>query len=136
MGADLAALCDEALLAAIRRMAGSQAATCSVTPDDFRVAELRVRPSALREAAVEVPQVSWDDVGGLAEVKAMLREAVELPFTHPTAMERLGASAPRGEQAWPCMAWQCLPGAFVGFSPFFILLAIRRSPAVWAAGLQ
>lgn len=96
VGADLAALCDEALLAAIRHMMATCSTACHVCLADFRAAKRRVRPSGLRETAVEVPRVSWEDVGGLHEVKAMLREAVELPFTNPAAMKRLGALAPSG----------------------------------------
>lgn len=45
----------------------------------------------MREVSVEVPKVSWDDVGGLSEVKAALREAVEWPRTEAAALARLGA---------------------------------------------
>ena len=44
-------------------------------------------------------QVSWDDIGGLADVKQQLKEAVELPFLHPDAVERLGIVPPKGEEA-------------------------------------
>ena len=46
-----------------------------------------------------VPQVRWEDVGGLEEVKQRLKEAVEWPFKNPEALERLGAQAPKGERA-------------------------------------
>ena len=52
-------------------------------PPHRRAAETRVRPSALREVAVEVPRVRWADVGGLQSVKQALREAVEWPHTAP-----------------------------------------------------
>mmetsp|Transcript_25804 Transcript_25804/g.66464 ORF Transcript_25804/g.66464 Transcript_25804/m.66464 type:complete len:815 (+) Transcript_25804:517-2961(+) len=67
-----------------------------VTKADFATAEARVRPSALRELAVEVPRVGWADVGGLDNVKQRLREAVEWPFRVPNALSRVGAQAPRG----------------------------------------
>ena len=67
-----------------------------VTLADFVSARRTVRPSALREVAVEVPKVSWSDVGGLEEVKARLREATEWAETRPDAMARLGATPPRG----------------------------------------
>lgn len=176
VAADLAALCSEAAMIALRRLVAEEAAsggsggagsssghsdTPHVTLMDFRAAETRVRPSALRELAVEVPkvsacfasvllgraasrvegcgqrlhllhslslqhpprvyppdvallpsqaascvqapavhtssaQVSWDDIGGLEEVKQRLKEAVELPFQEPEALARLGVVPPRG----------------------------------------
>ncbi|KAG2450863.1 hypothetical protein HYH02_004696 [Chlamydomonas schloesseri] len=56
----------------------------------------KVRPSIVRGAEVDIPPVSWDDVGGLDEVKRRLRQAVEWPLVHAAAFERLGLSAPRG----------------------------------------
>ena len=61
--------------------------------DDFRVAETQVRPSAMREVALEVPNVRWADVGGLEGVKQRLQEAVEWPQRHANALARLGAKA-------------------------------------------
>ncbi|KAF5843411.1 P-loop containing nucleoside triphosphate hydrolase protein [Dunaliella salina] len=80
---------------------GAHSAVCEpaelcVTKADFATAEARVRPSALRELAVEVPCVGWADVGGLDDVKQRLREAVEWPFRVPGALARVGAQAPRG----------------------------------------
>lgn len=57
----------------------------------MRAAQTRVRPSAMREVALELPAVRWADVGGLADVKQRLREAVEWPQRHPDALKRLGA---------------------------------------------
>ncbi|KAI8476766.1 MAG: P-loop containing nucleoside triphosphate hydrolase protein [Monoraphidium minutum] len=68
----------------------------SVEWRDFAAAQARVKPSALREVAVELPQVSWSDVGGLGDVKQRLKEAVEWPQRHPDALARLGATPPRG----------------------------------------
>ncbi|MCR4392100.1 MAG: CDC48 family AAA ATPase [Candidatus Acetothermia bacterium] len=67
-----------------------------VRREDFDRALKEVRPSAMREVMVEVPTVTWDDVGGLAEVKQLLREAVELPLTNPEAFRRLGITPPKG----------------------------------------
>jgi transitional endoplasmic reticulum ATPase len=50
----------------------------------------RVQPSALREIMIQVPNVGWDDIGGLEEVKQALREGVELPLTSPESFQRLG----------------------------------------------
>ncbi|KAL0025898.1 hypothetical protein WJX77_000494 [Trebouxia sp. C0004] len=67
-----------------------------ITLADFRVAETRVRPSAMREVALEVPKVRWGDVGGLDGVKQRLQEAVQWPHLHPEALARLGAQPPKG----------------------------------------
>ncbi|GAB4820356.1 hypothetical protein N2152v2_007402, partial [Parachlorella kessleri] len=105
--ADLAALCNEAALATLRRVqqqlsaergTGAALEGLCVTWADFAVAETRVRPSAMREVAVEVPKVRWDDVGGLDEVKQQLKEAVEWPFKNPDSLLRLGAQAPKGNK--------------------------------------
>lgn len=62
-----------------------------VTAEDFKAAETRVRPSGMREIAVEVPRVRWGDVGGLEGVKQRLQEAVQWPRQHAAALQRLGA---------------------------------------------
>ena len=72
-----------------------------ITLADFRVAETRVRPSAMREVALEVPKVRWGDVGGLDGVKQRLQEAVQWPHLHPEALARLGAQPPNGTNPLP-----------------------------------
>jgi transitional endoplasmic reticulum ATPase len=64
--------------------------------DDFKNAHRGIDPSAMREFFVEVPKVTWDDVGGLEDVKQQLREAVEWPLTQPEVFKRMGIVAPRG----------------------------------------
>lgn len=101
VAADLAALCNEAALTALRRIVAAQAGgdtdvPCRITLADFRAAETRIRPSAMRELAFEIPKVSWDDIGGLEEVKERIRESVELPFKEPEALRRMGVVPPRG----------------------------------------
>ncbi|KAL4451363.1 hypothetical protein ABPG77_009435 [Micractinium sp. CCAP 211/92] len=102
VAADLAALCSEAAVTALRRVVASNIrgcgseALCRVTLADFQAAETRTRPSAMRELAFEIPRVSWEDIGGLEEVKQRIREAVELPFKEPEALRRLGVVPPRG----------------------------------------
>merc|ERR1719320_2058298 len=56
----------------------------------------KVKPSAMREVMVEVPQVSWTDIGGLDDLKLKLKQAVEWPIKHPEMFIRMGISAPRG----------------------------------------
>lgn len=112
VGADLSALCKEAALLALHRAFGqSDGAGQSSNSDNplraqlppFRIelADLRramrgVRPSALRELAVEVPRVFWRDIGGQQALKQQLREAVEWPLAHPEAFVRLGIRPPKG----------------------------------------
>ncbi|HEV2044342.1 MAG TPA: AAA family ATPase, partial [Sphingomicrobium sp.] len=107
VGADLAALVREAALEAVRRILPKinlEDATIptevldalSVDSADFDNALKRVQPSAMREVMVEVPNVSWDDVGGLDEARDKLREGIELPLKHPGAFRRLGIRPARG----------------------------------------
>jgi transitional endoplasmic reticulum ATPase len=106
VGADLAALGREAAMRALRRylpefdldqpIPAEVIEKMEVTRDDFREALKDVEPSAMREFLVEVPQVTWDDVGGLDDIKRTLREAVELPLKDPDSFKRLGIRPPRG----------------------------------------
>lgn len=67
-----------------------------LTLTDLYQASRSIQPSALREVHVEVPKVSWSDIGGQVEVKNRLREAVEWPLTHPEAFIRMGIQPPKG----------------------------------------
>ncbi|KAG9455074.1 hypothetical protein H6P81_007978 [Aristolochia fimbriata] len=67
-----------------------------ITLDHFEVAKLKVRPSAMKEVTVEVPKVSWEDIGGQEEVKSQLKEAVEWPQQHHEAFQRVGIHPPTG----------------------------------------
>ncbi|XXG60483.1 hypothetical protein AAC387_Pa04g2383 [Persea americana] len=67
-----------------------------VTFDDFEKARMEVRPSAMREVMVEVPKVSWEDIGGQDEVKKQLIEAVQWPQKHQSAFKRVGIRPPTG----------------------------------------
>ena len=107
VGADLAALCREAALEAVRRimprlnLADDTIPTevldsLSVELRDFDNALKRVQPSAMREVMVEAPQIRWDDIGGLEEAAGRLREGVELPLKHPEAFRRLGIRPAKG----------------------------------------
>ncbi|GMH36902.1 hypothetical protein BSKO_04775 [Bryopsis sp. KO-2023] len=96
--ADLAALCREAGMNALRRIVSSDAKNTPVvvSENDLKRAQTVIRPSAMREIAVEVPNVRWDDVGGLADVKQQLKEAVEWPIKHASSLIRVGAKPPKG----------------------------------------
>jgi transitional endoplasmic reticulum ATPase len=106
-GADVAALCREAAMAALRRVLPAlDAGMASLSPEqllavhvameDFIAALHEVEPSALRELLVEVPEVTWDQVGGLERVKQELREIVEWPVQHAEVFRRAGVRPPRG----------------------------------------
>ena len=107
VGADLAALVREAALEAVRRIMPKIDLSketiptevldaLSVEARDIENALKRVQPSAMREVMVQVPQISWDDVGGLDEARDKLREGVELPLKHPGAFRRLGIRPAKG----------------------------------------
>ena len=107
VGADLAALTREAALESVRRimpkinledetLPPDVLDALSVEASDFDEALKRVQPSAMREVMVEVPNISWDDVGGLDAARDQLREGVELPLKHPEAFKRLGIRAAKG----------------------------------------
>ncbi len=93
VGADLEALCREAAMSRLRRVLPDvdfdlsaiphqQLDAMEVAMDDFSAALHEVQPSALREVAIEVPDVRWDAVGGLDDVKARLRAVFEWPLRH------------------------------------------------------
>ena len=99
MGADLAALCTEAALQCIREkmdvidldddeIDAEILASMAVTNDHFKTALGVSNPSALRETVVEVPNVTWTDVGGLEGVKRELQEVVQYPVEHPEVRSR------------------------------------------------
>jgi transitional endoplasmic reticulum ATPase len=107
VGADLEALCKEAAMSALRRilpeikleekmLPPEVLEKLQVTKEDFDNALKMVEPSAMREVLVEVPNVHWDDIGGLEDVKRELREAVEWPLKYPDAFKRMGIEPPRG----------------------------------------
>ncbi|XP_010136195.1 PREDICTED: spermatogenesis-associated protein 5, partial [Buceros rhinoceros silvestris] len=104
VGADLAALCKEAGLYALRRALGKRsnlldsevAGSVMIAFNDFLQGMKDVRPSAMREVAVDVPKVSWSDIGGLEDVKLKLKQAVEWPLKHPDSFIRMGIQPPKG----------------------------------------
>ena len=106
-GADLAALCRETAMKALRRylpeinleeerIPPSVLEKMEVQMDDFMNAFKEITPTVMREVAVEVPVVHWDEVGGLEEVKEKLKEAVEWPLKNPEVFKRLGVQPPKG----------------------------------------
>ena len=107
-GADLAALVKEAAMAALRRFLRTEKIDLNkpippdmlmklkVTKKDFIDAMKLVHPTLMREVLVEVPEVRWDDIGGLEDVKQQLREAIEWPLKSPEIFEKMGIRPPRG----------------------------------------
>ena len=102
VGADLAALCREAALQALRRVlkktpvAELNVSSIKVGLPDFAAAFREVEPSALRETVVSVPNVKWDEVGGLSNVKSRLIEAVEWPLRYGHLFAQAGLRPSRG----------------------------------------
>ncbi len=107
VGADLAALVRESAMKALRRylpeidleedtVPPEVLEKMEVTMEDFKFAIKEVEPSALREIYVEIPNVSWDSVGGLTEIKERLKESVEWPLTQPEKFKHFGIKPPRG----------------------------------------
>ncbi|KAK5817153.1 hypothetical protein PVK06_022076 [Gossypium arboreum] len=98
VGADLEALCREATMSAVKRStdAGEVPSVVSLTMDDWKLAKSVVGPSITRGVTVDIPKVSWDDIGGLKDLKKKLQQAVEWPIKHSAAFARLGISPIRG----------------------------------------
>ncbi|MBF1999333.1 MAG: AAA family ATPase [Synechococcales cyanobacterium M58_A2018_015] len=104
VGADLKALCQKAAYTALRRLVpslqGPLPATMTITQADFLHALKAIKPAVLRSVEIEVPHVSWDEIGGLEEIKQTLQESVEGALLYPELYQRLGAKTPRGILLW------------------------------------
>ncbi len=107
VGADLEYLCKEAAMKCLRRLLPilnleeeklppETLDKLIVNHDDFTKALIEVTPSGMREVFIENPDVKWEDVGGLKEVKQELQEAVEWPMKYPGLYDKLGHKMPRG----------------------------------------
>ncbi|AET41333.1 AAA family ATPase CDC48 Ecym_8037 [Eremothecium cymbalariae DBVPG len=107
VGADIASLCSEAAMQQIREkmslidleedeIDAEVLDSLGVTMDNFRFALGNSNPSALRETVVESVNVTWDDVGGLDDIKRELKETVEYPVLHPDQYIKFGLSPSKG----------------------------------------
>ncbi len=107
VGADISAVCREAAMSALRRylpkidleseyIDPELLEQIEVTKEDFDQALKEVMPSGIREVFVEVPNVTWDKIGGLDDLKQKLVEAVDWPLSHPKIFKRMGITPPKG----------------------------------------
>ncbi len=107
VGADLEALAREAAMAALRKILPiidfemsdipyEALLTLEITMDHFLEAMKEIEPSAIREVFVEVPDVRWEDVGGLDEIKQELKEAIEWPLKYPDVFKSANAKPSKG----------------------------------------
>lgn len=107
VGADLQALCREAAMKALRRylpqinldedeIPEEVLEQLEVNNDDFLGALREIQPSAIREVFIEIPNVHWDDIGGLSEAKQELIEVVDWPLKKPESFRRIGITPPKG----------------------------------------
>jgi transitional endoplasmic reticulum ATPase len=107
VGADIAQLCTEAAMNCIRekivdidwdndQIDAEVLQSLVVSNDHFREALGKTDPSALRETHIENPNISWEDIGGLEDVKEELQELVQYPVEHPELYEQFGSTPPKG----------------------------------------
>ncbi|MFH1287499.1 MAG: CDC48 family AAA ATPase [bacterium] len=106
VGADLEALAREAAMSSLRKILPridfgmdipyETLVELKVTMDDFLEAMKEVEPSAIREFFVEVPDVKWEDVGGLEDIKEELKEAIEWPLKYSDVFKKAGTNPPKG----------------------------------------
>ncbi|NPV61736.1 MAG: CDC48 family AAA ATPase [Methanotrichaceae archaeon] len=107
VGADISAVTREAAMNALRRILPEIDLDEPTIPkeildrlivskEDFEAAMREVQPSAMREILIEIPNVKWEDIGGLENVKQLLKEAVEWPLRNAESFRRLGIEAPKG----------------------------------------
>jgi transitional endoplasmic reticulum ATPase len=106
VGADLSALAREAAMDSVRRILPSINLKEGIPPKviedltvvraDFENALKRVQPSALREIMIQVPNVGWEDIGGLAETRERMQEGIELPLKNPEVFRKFGIRPAKG----------------------------------------
>ena len=107
VGADISAVCREAGMSALRRylpkidleseyIDPELLEQIQITKSDFDQALKEVMPSGIREVFVEIPNVTWEQIGGLDDLKQLLVEAVDWPLSHPKIFSRMGITPPKG----------------------------------------
>merc|ERR1719469_884002 len=107
VGSDLKSLCQEAALQCIREkmdlididddhIDAEILDSMCVTNEHFKFASGQSNPSSLRETVVEIPNTTWEDIGGLEDVKANLREMILYPIEHPDKFHKFGMKPSKG----------------------------------------
>jgi len=107
VGSDLSQLCTEAALQCIRekmdlididddKIDAEILDSMAVTNEHFKFASAGANPSSLREVTVEIPTTTWEDIGGLEDVKANLREMILFPIEHPDKFQKFGMKPSKG----------------------------------------
>ena len=107
VGSDLNSLCTEAAMQCVREkmdiididsdtIDAEVLESMAVTNDHFKFAQGKSNPSSLRETSVEIPNVTWEDIGGLEEAKRDLREMILYPIDHPEKFEKFGMKPSKG----------------------------------------
>jgi len=107
VGADIESLCKESAMTAIRRVKpgldlevdtidAEVLEELEVTKSDLKNALRDIEPSALREVFVEVPDITWDDIGGLEDTKERMREIIQWPLEYGTIFNDMGLSPAKG----------------------------------------
>ncbi|ODV83891.1 hypothetical protein CANARDRAFT_29620 [[Candida] arabinofermentans NRRL YB-2248] len=97
VGSDLISLCRESIMKCIfNNLKNDNNTNLKVTYDDFNEAMKTIKPSAMREIVLEMPHVTWDDIGGQEILKRKLKEMVQLPLIASETFKKLGISAPKG----------------------------------------
>ena len=104
VGADLKAVTQKAAYIGLRRQVPSlndaMPDNLLISQDDFLLALRDIKPSVLRSVEVESPNIAWDDIGGLDDIKQTLQESVEGALLYPDLYAKTGARAPRGVLLW------------------------------------
>jgi len=106
VGADLAALSKESAMKALRRhisqlnmdqdIPQEVLNNITITVNDFNNAQMEADPSAMREVMVEIPTVTWDEIGGLKNSKQEILESIKWPLSHPERFKEMGIRPPKG----------------------------------------
>ncbi|MBL7206882.1 MAG: CDC48 family AAA ATPase [Candidatus Aenigmarchaeota archaeon] len=108
VGADIEMLAKEAAMSALRRnlpgiswkkeeeLPPEMLEKLNVTGEDFDNSLKMVEPSAMREVLIEIPNVKWENIGGLEKIKESLKESIEWPMKNPESFKRIGIKPPTG----------------------------------------
>ncbi|NWS21064.1 SPA5L protein, partial [Pachyramphus minor] len=98
VGADLTALCREAAMQAVSHSSSLESTETMVNMGDFQEAFKKIQPSSFRSAVglTECKPVTWEQIGGLEDVKLKLKQTIEWPMRFPQAFARMGLSHPKG----------------------------------------